>query len=152
MGEFPPFNTSKLIQLELWFQYIVRQNEFARDRRAFAGIVQLHARVLEFSVRVRAENLADVKRPMFGLFGGGKKSEQQQEAEIKIHRRCGARETAVKVCVQANSPNSATACDAFRQDLDLCKVSEARATICCNQPSHGRVSIRLWGALRAGRE
>jgi hypothetical protein len=55
----------------------------------------------------------------FGFLFGGKPNEIEAK---KISAKCGARVSAVRVCLQLNS---GTACEAFRQDLDLCKVSSA---------------------------
>ena len=55
-------------------------------------------------------------RPMLGLLFGRRASTEERAT---VRRRCATRETAVKQCLAAND---ATACDAFGQDLDLCKV------------------------------
>ena len=53
---------------------------------------------------------------MLGLLFGRRASTEERAT---VRRRCATRETAVKQCLAAND---ATACDAFGQDLDLCKV------------------------------
>jgi len=55
----------------------------------------------------------------FGFLGG--KGRTEKEA-FKISAKCGARVSAVRVCLQANSGG---ACENFQQDLDLCKVRSA---------------------------
>mmetsp|Transcript_38398 Transcript_38398/g.61577 ORF Transcript_38398/g.61577 Transcript_38398/m.61577 type:complete len:105 (+) Transcript_38398:93-407(+) len=52
---------------------------------------------------------------MLGFFSGSGASESELSS---IRKKCSTRESAVKVCLQANSRE---ACDAFQQDLDLCK-------------------------------
>jgi hypothetical protein len=53
---------------------------------------------------------------MLGLLFGRRASTEERAT---VRRRCATRDSAVKQCLAAND---ATACDAFGQDLDLCKV------------------------------
>ena len=43
-----------------------------------------------------------------------------KEQHVSVERKCATRTSAVKQCLAAN-PGETRACDAFGQDLDLCK-------------------------------
>ena len=53
---------------------------------------------------------------MLGLLFGRRATEEERAS---LRRKCATRETAVAQCLAAND---AASCDAFGQDLDLCKV------------------------------
>jgi hypothetical protein len=57
-------------------------------------------------------------RLMLGFLFGSSASADDRKT---IERKCGARSTAVKQCLLANPNGPAWACDAFAQDLDLCR-------------------------------
>ena len=48
----------------------------------------------------------------------GRRATKEQRASVE--KKCATRTSAVKQCLAAN-PGDARACDAFGQDLDLCK-------------------------------
>ena len=54
---------------------------------------------------------------MLGYLLGRRATKEQR---VSVERKCATRTSAVKQCLAAN-PGDARACDAFGQDLDLCK-------------------------------
>ena len=54
---------------------------------------------------------------MLGYLLGRRTTKEQR---VSLERKCATRTSAVKQCLAAN-PGDARACDAFGQDLDLCK-------------------------------